>query len=216
MTAASRPRAAAPPPPPDPTLDPAAFRAALAAVPSTRRDAWLDARLGLGELPEDDPALPRGCVPYLPCPIDALTRAAERAAIGPADTVVDIGAGLGRALLALHHLTGAAAIGVEVQPALAAAARALVAGRDRVEIIAGDIADHPEALARGTVFFLYCPFSGDRLARLLDALEAIAAARPIRICAVDLPMPSRPWLEVIAASDDLVVYRSAQQRNPVE
>lgn len=193
-----------------------AFRAALAAVPANRRDAWLDARLGLGELPDDDPALPRGCVPYLPCPVDTLARAADRAAIGPDDTVIDVGAGVGRAIVALHQLTGAAAIGIEIQPALAAAARALVAGFDRVEVVEGDVAGHAATLARGSVFFLYCPFSGARLAGLLDLLEPIAAARPIRVCAVDLPIPSRSWLEVIAASDELMVYRSAQQRKPVE
>ncbi|MBL4686230.1 MAG: hypothetical protein JKY37_16675, partial [Nannocystaceae bacterium] len=41
---------------------PATFRAALARIPSTDRDAWLDVLWDIDELPEDDPLLPRGCV----------------------------------------------------------------------------------------------------------------------------------------------------------
>jgi hypothetical protein len=39
----------------------------------------------------------------------------------------------------------------------------------------------------GTVFFLYCPFGGDRLKRVLDELEAIARTRQTRVCCVGMP-----------------------------
>ena len=54
--------------------DPALFHAALLSVPPTARDACVDWALGLGALPEDGPALPSGCVPYLPCSVVALLR----------------------------------------------------------------------------------------------------------------------------------------------
>jgi hypothetical protein len=44
---------------------------------------------------------------------------------------------------------------------------------------------------------------------VLDGLEAIAATRAIRVCAVDLPMPPCPWLTPIAPpSGALALYRS--------
>jgi len=59
------------------------------------------------------------------------------------------------------------------------------------------------------VFFLYCPFSGARLERVLDDLESIARTREIRVCCVDLPLPPRAWLALAAPpSGDLAVYRS--------
>src|SRR4029078_9775031 len=96
--------------------DPSMFRAALLRVPPTERDAWLDLVLRLGELPDDGPALPRDCVPYLPCPVDALLRIVDQAPVRASDVFVDVGSGLGRAAALVHLLTGAATIGLEIQP----------------------------------------------------------------------------------------------------
>ena len=63
--------------------------------------------------------------------------------------------------------------------------------------------------AAGTVYFLYCPFSGARLATVLDALERAARERAIRVCCVDLPLPPRPWLTRVTPDDAAVeVYRA--------
>jgi SAM-dependent methyltransferase len=176
------------------------FRDELAAVDPAERDAWLDRKLGLGDLPPDEP-LPRHCVPYLPCSVDTILRAIEHAKITADDTFVDIGAGPGRASALVHMLTGATTIGVEIQPRLVATARDLAARLAApLMFVEGDVAD---VLPRGTVYFLYCPFSGNRLAALLAQLEAM---RPIRICCVDLPLPPTAWLGAVHADHDLAVY----------
>ena len=192
--------------------DPPGFRAALSAVPPIDRDAWLDLVLGTGELPADGPALPRGGVPYLPCPVDALVAVADHARIGPADVVVDVGAGVGRAAVAMHLLTGATAVGLEIQPALVAAARALAArlAGEPVTFVEGDAASTAATITGATVFFLYCPFGGARLGRVLDATEAIARVRPVHVAALDVPLPPRPWLALVARpTDGLELYRGA-------
>jgi SAM-dependent methyltransferase len=177
------------------------LRAALSAIAPSERDAWLDRTLGLEDLPADE-RLPRSCVPYVPCSVDAILRAIDHAAITAADVVVDIGAGVGRATALVHLATGATTIGLEIQPRLVAHARALAARLAApMTFIEGDAA---EILPRGTVYFLYCPFSGERLATVLSRLEAM---RPVRICCVDLPLPPSPWLSVTHADDDLTVYR---------
>jgi SAM-dependent methyltransferase len=187
------------------------FRATLLSVPASARDAWLDVVLGLDELPDDGPQLPRGCVPYLPCSVDALLRVIERADVRESDVFVDIGSGLGRATALVHLLTGASAIGLEIQPELALAARKLASRLflSRMLCVEGDAATPTGCMATGTVFFLYCPFGGERLQSVLDQLEAIARTRMVRVCCVDLPLPPCPWLEpdpVIVG--DLAVYRS--------
>ncbi|HXS16281.1 MAG TPA: hypothetical protein VN764_03780, partial [Polyangiaceae bacterium] len=53
-------------------LSPSAFRAALMSVPPLDRDAWVDRVLGIEQSVDDGPELPRGCAPYLPCPVDAV------------------------------------------------------------------------------------------------------------------------------------------------
>jgi SAM-dependent methyltransferase len=182
------------------------FRAALLDVPFDQRDAWIDRVLGLGALPDDGAELPAGCVPYLPCAVDALIEAVDRADIGPDDVFVDVGSGVGRALAVVHLLSGAAAIGIEIQQPLVAAAREVTrAVSSRIEHVHGDAVG---AVRAGTVYFLYCPFSGERLERMLDELAAVP--RPIRVCCVDLPLPERAWLVEVAAAGGLSVYRSAE------
>lgn len=191
---------------------PEVFRAALMRVPPADRDAWLDVVLGLDSLPDDGPALPRGCVPYLPCGVDALLRMVEHAEVGDSDVFVDIGAGVGRAAALVQLLTGASAIGLEIQLGLVRAARELMARASglRVEVIEGDAAARTGLVASGSVFFLYCPFSGERLEKVLGELEVIARTRQIRVCCVDLPLPPRAWLELVSPQhEDLAVYRSA-------
>ena len=192
-------------------VTPARFRAALLAVPPAERDAWVDAVFELNGLPDDGPALPRGCVPYLPCAVDPILRMIDSAGVEAADVFVDVGAGIGRAALLVHLLTGAAAIGLEIQPALVHISRELTRrlGAPRYAVIEGDAVRLAGAITTATVFFLYCPFSGARLERLLDELEPIARIRPIRICTVDLPLPPRPWLTLLSPPhEDLAVYRS--------
>ncbi|MFE8598622.1 class I SAM-dependent methyltransferase [Archangium violaceum] len=190
---------------------PAVFRTALMSVPPAERDAWLDRVLGLDSFPDDGPELPPGCVPYLPCPVDALLRIVECAEVRASDVFVDVGSGVGRAAALVHLLTGAAVIGIEIQPELVHAARDLATRLNalRFSPVQGDAAVLTGSITIGSIFFLYCPFSGERLEKVLDALESIARTRTIRVCCVDLPLPSRPWLTCAAPpSGNLTVYRS--------
>lgn len=191
--------------------DASAFRAALMDVPAGWRDDWVDRVLGLEGLPGDGPALPSGGVPYLPCSVDVLLRTIDAAAIRSTDVFVDVGAGPGRATALVHLLTGAGAIGVEIQPELVNAAHGVTArlGLSRVACIEGDAATVAAFMVVGSVFFLNCPFSGARLAKVLDDLEPIARTRPLRVCCVCLPLPPRPWLAREPGPDgELQIYRS--------
>lgn len=191
--------------------DASRFRAAFSSVPPAERDAWLDLVLGLDEIPADGPALPRGCVPYLPCPVATVLRVVQEAPVRASDVFVDVGAGLGRTATLVHLLTGASAVGLEIQPHLVRAARDLAArlALPRVACVEGDAATLAGRIPIGSVFFLYCPFGGDRLIRVLDDLEQIARTRPLRVCTVDLPLPPRPWLTPICSdAGDLAIYRS--------
>lgn len=183
---------------------PALVRSALDSIPPRERDAWVDRLLELDDIPDDGPALPRGGVPYLPCAIDSVLRAIDLAGVTETDRFVDVGSGVGRVTTIVHLLTGASTLGLEIQPQLATAARALASrlGLERVKTRDGDA-----HLDEGTVFFLYCPFSGDRLNTFLDELERVR--RPLRLCCVDLPIPARPWLTLLAESQDVTVFTSA-------
>ena len=187
------------------------FRRALLAVPADRRDVWLDRVFGIDGVVEDGPELPRGCAPYLPCSVSAVLRMIEHADVRSCDVFVDIGSGLGRATMLAHLLTGAEAIGLEIQPHLVRASRELATRLNlpRCSVVPGDAVRLTGDITSGSVFFLYCPFSGERLAKVLDALEPIARTRPIRVSSLDLPLPPCSWLtQLVLPFDDLAVYRS--------
>ena len=191
--------------------DPREFRKSLLRVAPAARDAWLDAVLGLHEIPDDGPDLPRGCVAYLPCPVDTVVRMVDEAHIGPTDVFVDLGSGVGRATALVRLMTGAATVGIEIQRELALAARELT-GRLHLSdhaTIEGDASALGGFFPLATVFFAYCPFSGGRLDHTLAAIEVVARTRPLRVCCVDLPLPSRPWLSrEPPLRGDLAVYRT--------
>lgn len=188
-----------------------ALRTTLDALPGDGRDAWLDRVFEVDSLVADGRELPRGCVPYIPCRVDLLLQVVDDARVGSRDVFVDIGSGVGRATALIHCLTGAGAIGIEIQPHLVESSRALARclKRPRIATVQGDAVELVRFLQTGTVFFLYCPFSGERFERVLDSLHGIATARPIRVCCVGLPVVRRPWLERMSPEDgELLVYRS--------
>jgi len=190
-----------------------AFRDALLAVPRDARDGWLDRVLDVGAVPDDGPDLPRGCVPYLPCGVDALIDVIDGADVGPTDVFVDVGSGAGRAMAFVHLLTGATVIGIEIQSELVRQAREVArVVSPRISNVHGDAADLTGCIGIGSVFFLYCPFGGERLSKVLADLEAIAQTRPIRVCCVDLPVPAGAggWLaRESEARGRATIYRSA-------
>jgi len=195
----------------DHRVTPASFAAALEAVAPEDRDEWLDLVWDIDEIPPDDPTLPRGCVPYLPCAVATVLDALEQAAVTRDDVFVDVGCGAGRAALLAHLKTGAPCIGLEIQPPLVrtAQARADWLGLGRMRFLEGDAAAMIRYVPMGTVYFLYCPFGGERLRRLLDGLADIARTRPIRVCCIDMPLLEAPWLTRMAAASSRVdVYRS--------
>lgn len=190
-------------------VPPAVFRAALTQVAAAERDGWLNAVLGIESLADDGPELPRDCVAYLPCSVDAILRLVAYAEVGPADVFVDIGSGVGRAAALVHLLTGAASVGIEIQSELVAAARALTSQlKVQVSTVGGDAAELTGHFTSGSVFFLYCPFGGERLQHVLAQLERIARTKEIRVCCVDVPLLVCAWLTLVSSDADLAVYRS--------
>jgi predicted RNA methylase len=111
----------------------------------------------------------------------------------PADQLVDLGAGLGRVAILGHLLSGARAHGIEIQEPLVERARACAAALslDGVSFVHADAA---ETELDGSVFFLYAPFNGAMLARVIDRLAAIARRRRIVVCTVAMELADISWL----------------------
>lgn len=183
----------------------------LLSVPHRDRDVWTDELLNLPEpLPEDVSDLPPGTVPYLPAGVEEILAMVREAPLRPDDELVDLGSGLGRVVMLAHLLSGARARGVEIQEPLVQYAAACSAnlGLTDLSFIHADAA---ETELDGSVFFLYSPFNGETLARVMRRLEAVARRRPIVVCAVGLELPDERWLQRRGISTpSLTLYDSSR------
>jgi SAM-dependent methyltransferase len=170
----------------------AALFEAIEAVPFADREVWIDELLGI-EPPPADVDLPRGAVPYLPCGVEEIMAMVREAPLGPDDTLVDVGAGLGRAAILAHLLSAARVLGVEIQAPLVAHARARCAalGIDAVSFVHGDAAD---VAFDGSVVFLYAPCNGEMFASVMRQIAGLARRRAITVAAVGVELPDARWL----------------------
>jgi len=193
---------------------------ALAPSAGTPRDGHgydaLDA-LFAGVLPLDEPdgggAPPPDMVFYQPTPARHILDLIDRTGLGAADTLVDLGSGLGHVPLLASICTGARGIGIERDPAYVASARrcAEALGLEHVSFIAQDA--RTADLSAGTLFYLYTPFRGPVLRRVLDRLRQEAAVRCIRIATLGpctATVAEEPWLRPAEAqrADRIAVFRS--------
>jgi SAM-dependent methyltransferase len=176
----------------------------LVALPAPERDGCVDALLGIDALPPDEPNLPRGAVPYLPCGVEEILEVVRAVPLRGGDVFVDLGSGLGRVALLVHLLTGSRASGIEIQGSLVREARkrAAALGLEGIGFVQANAA---EIDLEGTVFFLYAPFNGELLSRVVGRLEAVARRHAIVIAAVGLELGGVPWLAPRATSNPAVV-----------
>lgn len=177
----------------------AALHERLASIPPVDRDAWVDELLGIPPPPPDIADLPRGAVPYLPCGVDEIAAMVRDAPLAADDELVDLGSGLGRAVILAHLLSGARARGVEIQAPLVQCATALCAelALDAVSFVHANAA---EIALDGSVFFLYAPCNGELLRRVLSRIEPVARRRPIVVAAVGVECHDAPWLSPRASA----------------
>ncbi len=136
-----------------------------------------------------------------------------------ATTFVDLGAGMGRALLLAARHPFSRIVGVEISPALCAIARDNLAAIDRASLRCGDVriklADaRTYAFPRGAlVVYLYNPFDAtilrdviDRLATRLDRIALIYHTPVERAC-----IDAHPAFACVGETSAGAVYTSSRQ-----
>jgi len=167
----------------------------LAAIAPAGREKALEQLLGISECPNEPASLGDDLVGYSPSGVAPIVRAVFEAPVTREDIFIDLGAGLGKAAMVAHLLSGARARGVELQPGLVdqATARAAQLGLSEVSFVAADARD--AELDDGNVFFLYLPFTGAVLAAVLRRIHLVAERRDVVVCTLGLDLPSNDWLE---------------------
>jgi protein-L-isoaspartate O-methyltransferase len=147
-----------------------ALRTLFEAPAALERDHFVEELLGIAYPPLDEPAPVPELIAYTPSGYDEIVHAIDATGLGPGDCFLDVGSGLGKAVMLAALLTGAVSCGVERDPKLHAlaesAARALALKSVRFEQ-----ADALEMVVPDAdVVFMYLPFTGSTLARVLERL----------------------------------------------
>lgn len=176
------------------------------------REPWgydhLDALLG-DVLPLEEPAaaiaeLDTDMVFYQPTPARHVFDLIDRARLRHDDVVVDLGSGMGHVPLLVSICTEASACGIEREGAYVEVARRAAASLcvDRATFLAQDARDAD--FSRGTLFYLYTPFTGELLRQVLDRLHTEARTRSFRIATLGPCTPAvaaEPWLRAAGTPD---------------
>jgi protein-L-isoaspartate O-methyltransferase len=189
----------------------AALEQRFMAVPPREREHYVEEVLGLAYPPLDEPALERELIGYQPSGFDELSFAFEAVQLSAGQRFLDLGSGLGKAVLLADLLRGARAHGIEQDARLCAGAERAAADLGcRATFLHADI--RQVELDEADVVFMYLPFTGQVLRGVLERLlrPAGAAARkpPRFLCSAALdesaypelqPVgPARSWLHVYA------------------
>ncbi|WP_052697649.1 methyltransferase domain-containing protein [Luteibacter yeojuensis] len=181
-------------------------------------DALLAGVFAIEEPVPDNPRPPADMVFYQPTPMRHIVDAVRRAALSPADHVLDLGAGLGHVSLLARVLSGATVTGVEREPAYVASARHAATALGMPEAVF-TCADAREAdVTQANIFYLFTPFIGPVLRDVTARIEAEARKRPLRVVALGpctRTFARQPWLKTTdanpEANDRIVIFTA----NPV-
>jgi len=197
------------------TLPCSALRRLFDAVPAAERDHFVEEVLGIAYPPldEPEPEPEPELIAYTPSGYDEIVHALDATRLALGQRFLDIGSGLGKAVMLAALFTGASSMGVERDARLhglaADAARSLGLRQAQFER-----ADALEMLAYDAdVVFMYLPFTGTTLARVLARLVEAGRSGPPRrpdrfLCSALLgpgrypdlvPVgPPKSWLQVYA------------------
>lgn len=152
---------------------------------------------------------------YQPTPVRHVVALIDQLALGPGDTLVDLGSGLGHVPMLVNILSGASTLGIELQAPLVERARetATALGLQGVSFVHGDAREAD--VSAGTVFYLYTPFKGAVMDEALARLAGEARDRPLRIATFG-PCTTRvaaePWLvsRDVPSENGVCVFRPRQ------
>ena len=159
---------------------------------------------------------------YQPTPARHIFALIREARLTAADTLIDLGSGLGHVPLLVSACTPARTIGIEFEPAYVAAARSC-ARKLNLDRASFQLQDAREAdLSTATVVYLYTPFKGSILRTVLDAVRAEAnlrsqsATHPIRIAAFGPcthTLAQEPWLvpATVPAEDRITAFNTTRR-----
>lgn len=167
-------------------------------------DIFINGLFGIDTEPEETRPLRPGMIGYQATPARFIFELVERLPLEPADVFYDLGAGVGRVALLVGLLTPAEVRGIEYDPGHCAYAQQCAQHLPvpRVRFINADAQEAD--FSDGTIFFMYTPFRGDLLHKVLSRLKHEVYRRPMTLatygpCTIDVAQLD--WLDQLGSGE---------------
>jgi len=167
-------------------------------------DIFINGIFHFQPMPEQTKALEPEMVFYQKTPARVIFELAEKVHFTEHDVFFDIGSGLGQAVILVNLLTGVKTIGTEFEPAFCEYARACAAELNLTDVTFVNTDARNADYSGGTIFFMYTPFTGDMLNKVLVLLKKEALHREIKIITYGpctLQVAEQSWLRRIGPKD---------------
>jgi SAM-dependent methyltransferase len=161
-------------------------------------DHFINGLLNYKTMPAQTMNLQPGMVYYQKTPARMMFGLAQKKHFAQDDIFVDLGSGLGQAALLIHLLTGVTVQGVEIEPAFSDYAKARTAELMLPRVTFINIDARKADISKGTVFFMFTPFTGSLLEEVLGRLREESLLRKIDIITYGPCTPEvagRDWLK---------------------
>jgi SAM-dependent methyltransferase len=170
------------------------FLAWVASLPPDTRDAEVETHFGIrAPVPASSPPGDH-LIGYHASGVAPILHALLEVPVTADDTVIDLGAGLGKVAFLARLLTSATVRGIEIQPTLVHRARA-AATRLGLDVKFAQADARTAAIEDGSVFFLYVPFTGPVLEEVVRRVENVARRHAIVVCALGIDLDREAnWL----------------------
>jgi hypothetical protein len=144
-------------------------------------DIFINGLLSIKAIPEQTKDLQPEMVFYQKTPARVVFELVGKAQFTKDDVFVDLGSGLGQVAMLVNLLTGITCKGIEFEPAFCDYARACSKSLNLSNVSFIDIDARKADYSKGTVFFMYTPFSGEMLQDVLELLRKESRQRNICI-----------------------------------
>lgn len=163
-------------------------------------DIFINGLISFPPIPPPTRDLETGMVYYQKTPARIIFELVEKSQFTIEDVFFDLGSGLGQPLILVNLLTGIETNGVEFDPAFCGYACECAAELNLSNINFINADARTVNYSNGTIFFMYTPFKGEILNKVLSALKNESLQRKIKIitygpCTTEVA--SQNWLKSI-------------------
>jgi hypothetical protein len=168
-------------------------------------DAFINGLSPFQTMPEQTKDLEPEMVYYQKTPARIVFELVEKAHLTKEDVFFDLGSGLGQVAILVNLLTGITVKGIEFEPAFCNYARDCAAGLNLSNVTFINVDAREADYSEGTIFFMFTPFRGEIMEKVLAILREESLQRKIKIitygpCTVQVALQS--WLHSAPSEDD--------------